>query len=95
MPVVEYAGQRVELNEEGFLVRSAEWTPEVAEAIAQEVDLAPLSPEHWKVLTFCRQDGVTPRLQWRAECLARRPREEQPKAVHRVPPRREGAWAGS
>jgi dissimilatory sulfite reductase related protein len=58
MPVVEYAGQKVEVNEEGFLVRSAEWTPEVAEAIAQEVGITPLSPEHWKVLTFCREDAA-------------------------------------
>ena len=30
MPTTEYAGNVIQLNEEGFLVDSSEWTPEVA-----------------------------------------------------------------
>jgi len=53
----DYAGHHVEVNEEGFLLDAAQWTPEVAEAIASEVGLT-LNSGHWKVLTFCREDAA-------------------------------------
>jgi dissimilatory sulfite reductase related protein len=58
MPTREYGGRQVEVNDEGFLVNGAQWSPEVAEAIAREVGIATLTPEHWKVITFCREDTV-------------------------------------
>jgi dissimilatory sulfite reductase related protein len=69
MPVREYAGRQIDVNDEGFLVRSEQWTPEVGEAIAREVGLAALTPEHWKVLTFCREDAA---------------REGQPPGLRRI-----------
>ena len=56
MSLREYGGRQVEVNDEGFLVNSAQWTPEVAEVIARDVGIAALTPEHWKVITFCRED---------------------------------------
>ena len=58
MPVVELAGKNVEITDEGYLTDSAEWTPEVGEAIATEVGVDSLSAEHWKVITFCREDAA-------------------------------------
>ena len=58
MPVVEFAGKDVEVTEEGFLTDSAQWTPEVGEAIATQVGVAALTAEHWKVITFCREDAA-------------------------------------
>ena len=58
MPAVEYAGHNVEVNEEGFLLDSEQWTPEVAEALAAEVGIGPLSEKHWQVITFCREDAA-------------------------------------
>ena len=58
MPVTELAGKNVDMNEEGFLTNSSQWTPEVAEALAREVGLDSLTAEHWKVITFCREDAV-------------------------------------
>ena len=55
--IVEYGGVPVEVNEEGFLLDSNQWTPAVAEAIAAELNIAPLSDQHWKVITFCREDA--------------------------------------
>ena len=69
MPLREYAGQTVEVNDEGFLVQSAQWTPEVAEAIARDVGIVPLTFEHWKVITFCREDAA---------------REGQPPGLRRI-----------
>ena len=68
MPVAEYAGRKVDVNEEGFLTDSAQWTPEIGEAIAVEIGL-PLTPEHWRVVTFCREDAA---------------REGQPPGLRRI-----------
>lgn len=37
---------------------NAQWTPELAGQLAREVGLT-LTQEHWKVLTFCREDAAT------------------------------------
>lgn len=58
MTTLTYDGHKVDVNPEGFLVDSSQWTPEVAEEIAQEVGVAPLSERHWKVITFCREDAA-------------------------------------
>ncbi len=58
MPAVEYAGKVFEVNEEGFLADSSQWTPEIAEAIATEVGIGELTDKHWKVITFCREDAA-------------------------------------
>lgn len=51
----EVDGTSVALNEEGFLVDSAQWTPAIAEDIARKHGIE-LTPEHWTVLSFCRED---------------------------------------
>ncbi len=64
----EYRGHQVDVNDEGFMTDAAQWTPEIGEAIAAEVGLA-LTPEHWKVITFCREDAA---------------REGQPPGLRRI-----------
>lgn len=54
----EYAGHPVDVNEEGFLVDASQWTPEVAIDVAREVGIDPLTPRHWQVITFCREDAA-------------------------------------
>jgi len=58
MPAVDYAGTNIEVNDEGFLVDAESWTPEIAEAIAEEVGIGPLTEKHWKVVEFCRKDAA-------------------------------------
>ncbi len=69
MPAIEYVGRTVEVNEEGFLVDSDQWTPELAEEIAAESGIASLTDKHWKVITFCREDAA---------------REGQPPGLRRI-----------
>jgi len=69
MPTREYAGLAVQTNDEGFLTDSAEWTPQVGEAIAHEVGVWPLSERHWNVIGFCREDAA---------------REGQPPGLRRI-----------
>jgi len=58
MPAVDYNGVTVEVNEEGFLTDSSQWTPEVGQALAVEVGINELTDQHWKVITFCREDAA-------------------------------------
>jgi dissimilatory sulfite reductase related protein len=64
----EYRGRQVDVNDEGFLTNATQWTPEIGDAIAEEIGLK-LTPEHWKVLTFCREDAA---------------REGQPPGLRRI-----------
>ena len=52
-----YAGTQVEVNDEGFLVDKAQWTPAIAEEVARESGIS-LSERHWQVVTFCREDDA-------------------------------------
>ena len=58
MNTLQVNGSSVELNDEGFLLDSSQWTTEVGEAIAAEAGIAPLSDQHWQVITFCREDAA-------------------------------------
>lgn len=52
------AGKTVQINEEGFMTNPAEWDNAIAEAVAGEEGIPVLSPAHWKVIEFCRTDGL-------------------------------------
>ncbi len=48
----------VPLDKEGFLVDPNDWTPALAEALARESGIDLLTEDHWKVITFCREDAA-------------------------------------
>lgn len=52
------AGRNVEVTEDGFLVHSDDWTPDMAGELARQSGLPSLTEEHWKVITFCREDAA-------------------------------------
>lgn len=54
MPTREIAGKVVQVNDEGFMTDPGEWTQEIASAIAKEEGIGALTPNHWKILEFCR-----------------------------------------
>lgn len=64
----EYRGHQVTVNNEGFMTDATQWTPEIGEAMADEIGLR-LTPDHWKVITFCREDAA---------------REGQPPGLRRI-----------
>ena len=51
------AGTTVDVNDEGFLTNPAQWNKDIAAEIAKEEGIAELTPAHWKVIDFCRQDA--------------------------------------
>ncbi len=57
MSTREIAGKTVEVNDEGFMTNPAEWTRDIAVALAKEDGIDELTPEHWKVIDFCREDA--------------------------------------
>ncbi|MER2599956.1 MAG: TusE/DsrC/DsvC family sulfur relay protein [Caldilineales bacterium] len=58
------AGKTVQVNDEGFLTDSTEWTKEIAAEIAAEEGIGELTSAHWQVLDFARAygDGKSPTL---------------------------------
>ena len=58
MSALQVNGQSIELNPEGFLVDSQQWTAEVAETLAKQVGIGTLTDKHWQVITFCREDAA-------------------------------------
>jgi TusE/DsrC/DsvC family sulfur relay protein len=58
MTTLLYNGYKVDVNDEGYLLDSSQWTPEIAEEIAKAAGIAPLTERHWKVIAFCREDAA-------------------------------------
>jgi TusE/DsrC/DsvC family sulfur relay protein len=56
MPTKNFAGKEVEVDAEGFLLNPADWTKEIAQAIAKEEGIDTLKEGHWKVVNFIRKD---------------------------------------
>ena len=58
MAIRTIAGKTVQVNDEGFMTNPDEWTKEIAVELAKEEGIPELTPAHWKVIEFCRQDGA-------------------------------------
>jgi tRNA 2-thiouridine synthesizing protein E len=57
METLTLEGHTIKVNQEGFMVDPAEWTPEIARAIARQEGLPELTEAHWKIIEFCRQNA--------------------------------------
>jgi len=53
MATKTYAGQSVEVNEEGYLLDASQWNKEIAAEIAKEEGIE-LTDQHYQVLEFLR-----------------------------------------
>jgi TusE/DsrC/DsvC family sulfur relay protein len=58
MATKEFAGQTVQVNDEGFMTDPSEWNKEIAVVIASEEGITEMTDEHWKVIDYCRQVGL-------------------------------------
>jgi len=56
MSTREIAGKEIEFDAEGFLADPNDWNQDIAEALAEEIGIAPLTTDHWKVIEFSRED---------------------------------------
>ncbi|MCS6826481.1 MAG: TusE/DsrC/DsvC family sulfur relay protein [Caldilinea sp.] len=48
----------VSLDAEGFMTDPNQWTPEIAEAMAEEEGIAPLTERHWQVINWVRKEAA-------------------------------------
>jgi tRNA 2-thiouridine synthesizing protein E len=48
----------VTMDAEGFMTNPDQWTPEIAEALAEEEGIAPLGERRWLVINFARVETV-------------------------------------
>lgn len=42
-------------DNDGFLVEMSSWTREIAEELARENNLGPLTDDHWKIIEFVKE----------------------------------------
>jgi len=55
----EIAGKTIEFDDDGFMANAQEWNEQIAETLAADLGITPLSESHWKVIRFCREDFST------------------------------------
>lgn len=58
MPIIEIAGKTIDVNEEGFLTKFDQWDEEIAQELANNIDI-PMTDERWKIIRFLREDFKT------------------------------------
>jgi tRNA 2-thiouridine synthesizing protein E len=56
MPQKQFGNVAVDVDADGFMTNQAQWTREIAGAIAKEEGIAELSPAHWKVIEFMQKE---------------------------------------
>jgi tRNA 2-thiouridine synthesizing protein E len=54
MSVIELAGKEINLDDEGYLTNSEDWSPDVAQELARREDMEPLSDEQLSIIRFMR-----------------------------------------
>jgi TusE/DsrC/DsvC family sulfur relay protein len=59
MPIVNYAGTKVTVNDEGFLTDPVQWTEAMAPEIASQEGVGALTDRHWQVIKFMRHEYET------------------------------------
>ena len=64
MTTANIAGTTIDVDAEGFLTDPAQWTEEIAAAVAAEGGVGELTDRHWLVVRFMREaylrDGQAP-----------------------------------
>jgi TusE/DsrC/DsvC family sulfur relay protein len=56
MPEVTYDGHIASVNDEGFFTDPSQWTEDMAPQIAKAQGIDELTPRHWQVIRFMRQE---------------------------------------
>ena len=48
----------IEFNEEGYMINTHAWTPEIAKVLALQEGIEELTEAHWKIIDFCRASAT-------------------------------------
>ena len=49
-------GKTINFDDDGFMADPNQWDKVVAETLAGEIGISPLTDKHWRVIEFCRSD---------------------------------------
>jgi len=64
MAALEFNGQTIELDEDGFIQQPELWNEELARELAKTEDVPELTEDHWKVVNYLRnyylEFGIAP-----------------------------------
>jgi len=64
MAILEFKGKKFEVDEDGFLLKFEEWSPEWVEYIKESEGIAVISENHQKVIDFLqdyyKKNGIAP-----------------------------------
>jgi TusE/DsrC/DsvC family sulfur relay protein len=55
MPVIEYSGLKIKLDDEGYLVNPEDWNEKVACAIAENEEVEELTKDRMDIIKFMRE----------------------------------------
>jgi tRNA 2-thiouridine synthesizing protein E len=53
MPMMEFQGKQIEVDDDGYIINLDDWTKDLAEHLAS-LDNMTLTPSHWEVIDFLR-----------------------------------------
>ena len=56
MSTRDIAGKTIDFDDEGFMTDPNVWDKDVAETLADDLGISPLTDRHWAVIEFCRSD---------------------------------------
>jgi tRNA 2-thiouridine synthesizing protein E len=56
MPITMIADHEVHVDDEGFMTEYDEWDETLADTLASNIGISPLTEDHWKVIRFLRSD---------------------------------------
>jgi tRNA 2-thiouridine synthesizing protein E len=56
MATLTLNGTTINVDDEGFMVDPAEWTPDIAALIAKDEGIDELNDRHWVVINYIRKD---------------------------------------
>ncbi len=54
MPTFEFQELKIEVDEDGFILKPEEWNEEIAKALASTEDVQVMSENHWKIIFYLR-----------------------------------------
>jgi len=55
MPMRDFAGVQLEIDEDGFIQDPQVWSEAVARVLAGDEEVAELTDDHWKVVNYLRE----------------------------------------
>jgi TusE/DsrC/DsvC family sulfur relay protein len=64
MPFIDFNGQQIEVDEDGFIADPEIWTKELAEFLAKDEGVEEMTEEHWTLVNYIndyyKQFGIAP-----------------------------------